>query len=801
MAEIVTLQKLKDASVDADTLAGCINGPSNTKVFSRLGRSYWTLATIDFLVENGLIKIEDLQEAIDIAAAAGAGANGWTAQLIIDGNKTQKEINDNQRAIFANILDYGAKPFILDPYSAFNNFNAIQSAIDDLKPGGTLYIPAGKFKSSGNKFIVNKAINVISDGEIFIDASFQNCGFLFSQDPVVVSSDLLSSAPKKGATKLEFTQQPSNLLGICDHFVRISSTEKMYAVPLTGGVQYYYKNDNIRLIKDDFTLMYPVLFDYEDKSKINLSFYKFRDRTSLQFKIVLFNVASSTIVSSLVKFFGISNIELDYSFKIHESIRSITGVGVYCENSSDITLKSVNSSIFSKSVTSGSSYEFLNICSSNVYFNGINPVQAEIIRHWYVARHGRNVHFDKCNIALDDHFGHDYYISNANLPRGVTFCGGSITFTNVSSYAGYLLSLRADAPYADGALTFNNCKTASLLYIPAGQLGEHEGFVNKYKAWDRIIINNITGRIENTFAFFQLNPPTPTYSFEPIKRIEFNTGTVTVPDGYKGSFAPLLDAISQSSHALVKKLIINNVEYEIEGTQEFVGSNRNMPIRRLSAEKIILNNCFGLSFAGCKANEVHVNGGSYGVPDNGELQTTFTDLNELTLNQGVDVYINDNLFSNLARSFSLSSEIANVRKNIFINNSRIHASFINNVQEAGFLKKTTGNYVKSGNAWASYDIKNYYADSIRGERFARFSTTLAAIAPGSTSTIQTVTLMRVRLDQNEKIVGAFNVNARGLRIVAWVSAADTVSYYVENPSGNPGGTVILGIVSIFLKTV
>ncbi|QEK35870.1 hypothetical protein [Acinetobacter johnsonii] len=92
--QIVTRQELIGAHYDALTLGDCINGPANTKVTSRLDRTYWTLATIDYLVQQGQIKIEDLQEAIDIALAAGAGAAGWTADLIAYGDKTQKQVND-----------------------------------------------------------------------------------------------------------------------------------------------------------------------------------------------------------------------------------------------------------------------------------------------------------------------------------------------------------------------------------------------------------------------------------------------------------------------------------------------------------------------------------------------------------------------------------------------------------------------------------------------------------------------------------------------------------------------------------
>ncbi|HCW3964633.1 TPA: hypothetical protein OXK91_003878, partial [Acinetobacter baumannii] len=48
------------------------------------------------MIAAGYLRIDDLQSAIDIAAAAGAGANGWTADLVVDGDKTQKQINEEQ---------------------------------------------------------------------------------------------------------------------------------------------------------------------------------------------------------------------------------------------------------------------------------------------------------------------------------------------------------------------------------------------------------------------------------------------------------------------------------------------------------------------------------------------------------------------------------------------------------------------------------------------------------------------------------------------------------------------------------
>lgn len=90
---VVTKQELIDAQKDAQSLEDVINGPADTRVKPRIGPEMWTLATINSLVQQGQIKISDLSEDIQIALAAGAGSAGWTANLVADGNQTQKEIN------------------------------------------------------------------------------------------------------------------------------------------------------------------------------------------------------------------------------------------------------------------------------------------------------------------------------------------------------------------------------------------------------------------------------------------------------------------------------------------------------------------------------------------------------------------------------------------------------------------------------------------------------------------------------------------------------------------------------------
>ena len=111
------VQAIADASKDAETLEKVVNGDAETRVKSRLGRYIWTLATINSKIEyvrtqadsavqqintarnnvQALLdsKINELDNAINTAAAAGAGANGWTTDLVLDADQslTQKQIN------------------------------------------------------------------------------------------------------------------------------------------------------------------------------------------------------------------------------------------------------------------------------------------------------------------------------------------------------------------------------------------------------------------------------------------------------------------------------------------------------------------------------------------------------------------------------------------------------------------------------------------------------------------------------------------------------------------------------------
>ena len=165
MADVITIQELVNARLDAISLEQIINGVEWIEVETRLGRKCYTVATINAIITRVLAKeleaetqinnsvsavagaasaaentinatvtsavtnilnkaeqarlnideivaslqteksqiLDDLQDAIDIAAAAGAGANGWTDRLVQTwSGRTQEQKNKDS----IHVLDF-----------------------------------------------------------------------------------------------------------------------------------------------------------------------------------------------------------------------------------------------------------------------------------------------------------------------------------------------------------------------------------------------------------------------------------------------------------------------------------------------------------------------------------------------------------------------------------------------------------------------------------------------------------------------------------------------------------------------
>ena len=186
------VQAIADASKDADTLEQVVNGEAETQVKSRLGRLIYTLATINHRVDVATTqanqKLTDLDNAINTAAAAGAGAHGWTTALIEEDGKTQKQINAAQKVKNELWIDITDK--LTD--SATNNVSVLNQAIEIAKsqnkgircaPRNTVNLNAD-VDFSGVRFIEFRADILLSTGKKVVIGGFSQsaltCYFKFA---------------------------------------------------------------------------------------------------------------------------------------------------------------------------------------------------------------------------------------------------------------------------------------------------------------------------------------------------------------------------------------------------------------------------------------------------------------------------------------------------------------------------------------------------------------------------------------------------------------------------------------------
>lgn len=105
---IITEEKMKNLDRDILDIGEANN--EDKIINPRYGQPFKSLPMLSRLFEEmlgaGYVSLDDLQQAINIAAAAGAGANGWTADLIAYDGGTQKQFNDFQNNLNLTIINY-----------------------------------------------------------------------------------------------------------------------------------------------------------------------------------------------------------------------------------------------------------------------------------------------------------------------------------------------------------------------------------------------------------------------------------------------------------------------------------------------------------------------------------------------------------------------------------------------------------------------------------------------------------------------------------------------------------------------
>lgn len=164
----VTREKLINADIDADNLGKAVNELGI--VNPRYGNPYKTAPQVIQDLEQksnqaliqGQEKVNDLAEAINIALAAGAGAAGWTASLVVDGDKNQHQINEEQRELNNLLLLGTVSTYIITP----ETHTDISDVLNTIPENSTVLIKNGAYAASGVQIEKNNFKIEMQDGVV-----------------------------------------------------------------------------------------------------------------------------------------------------------------------------------------------------------------------------------------------------------------------------------------------------------------------------------------------------------------------------------------------------------------------------------------------------------------------------------------------------------------------------------------------------------------------------------------------------------------------------------------------------------
>lgn len=123
MDEMIYPEDIINVKIDLKHIG---EGGNEDKVITpRYGLPFKSLPMLSRLFEAmisaGYISIDALQEAINIAAAAGAGAEGWTALLVQDGDENQQQINLRLKTMFVFPEHFNDDIVAAAEYAALHN--------------------------------------------------------------------------------------------------------------------------------------------------------------------------------------------------------------------------------------------------------------------------------------------------------------------------------------------------------------------------------------------------------------------------------------------------------------------------------------------------------------------------------------------------------------------------------------------------------------------------------------------------------------------------------------------------------
>lgn len=160
MADMLTKQDLVDGKIDVKHAGEAVN--EKKIVTPRYGQSFKSIPLISEELQQILYnkdleasqKVQVLQDAINTALAAGAGAAGWNASLVVDGDKNQHDINSEQSKLNSGFESIAEMLAIRNPVDGMRVF--VKSYHADLNKGG------GTFVYDSSKSSINDGVTILN---------------------------------------------------------------------------------------------------------------------------------------------------------------------------------------------------------------------------------------------------------------------------------------------------------------------------------------------------------------------------------------------------------------------------------------------------------------------------------------------------------------------------------------------------------------------------------------------------------------------------------------------------------------
>lgn len=487
MADMVTVQELENAKIDARTIGESVN--ENKIVTPRYGAPFKSMPMI----------AEEMQSVIGTIIAGGVPTS-----IVLDGNQTQDEINlyggkkydmpdggypigakvlldDNltevTNAVASNqnnpnidmagwIFETQRNTSVVD-FSKFwkksttaNCRAVLQLAVDLTPDGGSLIIPFDIY-FEGTITCKNKNINIYNYGEIKWKPSASTAFIFSTDDHVLVSASTLSALPKKGDTKLNFTTAPS-VTHPSDYYLNITSTEN--EIRRLDPDSYYTKNHTNDITTLDYILRAPVPTSFNDVSKMSIKLVK--KGTPVEHVGLRITPTEQPAVSMNYVEYGLCSNIVQRNWKFRSSGKQFSGQ--QCAYNHCFNIWAYHCYIYGANATDSDNYQFVQFNCAFMGWENCGYYDADNVAkrsRGLAGRHGFMNTANQCLFAgVDDHWGHDYFIRNMSMTRGVGISGGSVTIENCES-TGALFSQRGDTPYNDGKLTIRNSKTYGQLFV------------------------------------------------------------------------------------------------------------------------------------------------------------------------------------------------------------------------------------------------------------------------------------------------------------------------------------------------